>query len=120
MTTLLNPLQAGAFHLKNRVVLAPLTRVRAAEGRVPTPLMAEYYAQRASAGLIITEATSINAMGVGYPDTPGIWSPEQIDGWKLVTQAVHAKGADCLAALACRSCFRPCLPGWKTTCCAKC
>lgn len=99
MTTLLNPLQAGAFHFKNRVVLAPLTRVRAAEGRVPTPLMAEYYAQRASAGLIITEATSINPMGVGYPDTPGIWTQEQIDGWKLVTQAVHAKGGQIVLQL---------------------
>lgn len=91
MTALINTIQAGAFHFKNRVVMAPLTRTRSAKGRVPTPLMAEYYAQRASAGLIITEATSINAMGVGYPDTPGIWSQEQIDGWKLVTQAVHAK-----------------------------
>jgi 2,4-dienoyl-CoA reductase-like NADH-dependent reductase (Old Yellow Enzyme family) len=92
MSQLFTPLAIGDLILPNRVVMAPLTRCRAAEGRVPTPLMAEYYAQRAGAGLILTEATSVSPQGVGYPDTPGLWSAEQVDGWKLVTGAVHAKG----------------------------
>ncbi|QHI99287.1 alkene reductase [Xylophilus rhododendri] len=93
MTTLFTPLQAGALSLRNRIVMAPLTRTRATGGgRVPNRLMAEYYAQRASAGMILTEATSVTPMGVGYPNTPGIWSDEQVEGWKLVTQAVHAAG----------------------------
>ncbi|WP_309399533.1 alkene reductase [Cerasicoccus maritimus] len=87
-----SPLKVGAWELPNRMIMAPLTRCRASEGRVPNAMMAEYYAQRASAGLIITEATSVDPMGVGYPDTPGIWSDEQVEGWKLVTDAVHAKG----------------------------
>jgi 2,4-dienoyl-CoA reductase-like NADH-dependent reductase (Old Yellow Enzyme family) len=79
--------------LKNRVVMAPLTRSRAVGGkRVPNALMAEYYAQRSTAGLIISEATSVTPQGVGYENTPGIWSDEQVEGWKLVTEAVHAKG----------------------------
>jgi 2,4-dienoyl-CoA reductase-like NADH-dependent reductase (Old Yellow Enzyme family) len=90
--TLLDEVNIGAFHLRNRVVMAPLTRCRASEGRVPNLLMAEYYRQRATAGLIISEATAITPMGVGYPDTPGIWSDEQVEGWKLVTNAVHAEG----------------------------
>ncbi|MGO4470000.1 alkene reductase, partial [Pseudoduganella sp. RAF53_2] len=90
---LFDPITIGALSLKNRVVMAPLTRSRAVgEGRVPNALMAEYYAQRASAGLIISEATSVTAQGVGYENTPGIWSDEQVAGWKLVTEAVHAKG----------------------------
>ena len=72
--------------------MAPLTRCRSSEGRVPNALMAEYYAQRATAGLIVSEATSVTPMGVGYAGTPGIWSREQVDGWKLVTRAVHAAG----------------------------
>jgi 2,4-dienoyl-CoA reductase-like NADH-dependent reductase (Old Yellow Enzyme family) len=92
MSRLFEPLQVGDVHLKNRIVMAPLTRCRAAPGRVPTPLMAEYYAQRASAGLIISEATSVMPMGVGYPDSPGIWSEEQVVGWQQVTRAVHAAG----------------------------
>jgi len=86
------PLRVGALELPNRVIMAPLTRCRAGAGRVPTALMAEYYAQRASAGLILSEATSVDPMGVGYPDTPGIWSAEQVEGWKQVTAAVHAAG----------------------------
>ncbi|MCL4169420.1 UNVERIFIED_CONTAM: hypothetical protein GTU68_002914, partial [Idotea baltica] len=81
------------------MIMAPLTRCRSGEGRVPSALMAEYYAQRASAGLIISEATSVNPMGVGYPDTPGIWSDEQVEGWRLVTDAVHAKGGRILLQL---------------------
>ncbi|MDP5239671.1 alkene reductase [Uliginosibacterium sp. 31-16] len=92
MTTLFDPIQVGDLHWPNRIVMAPLTRCRADAGRVPNALMAEYYAQRASAGLILSEATSVTPMGVGYPDTPGIWSDEQVEGWKLVTRAVHAAG----------------------------
>jgi 2,4-dienoyl-CoA reductase-like NADH-dependent reductase (Old Yellow Enzyme family) len=92
MNPLFTPLQVGALNLPNRLVMAPLTRCRAGAGRVPTALMAEYYAQRASAGLILSEAVGIMPLGVGYPDTPGIWSDEQIRGWQPVTQAVHAAG----------------------------
>jgi 2,4-dienoyl-CoA reductase-like NADH-dependent reductase (Old Yellow Enzyme family) len=91
-TSMFDPIQVGDLTWPNRIVMAPLTRCRAAPGRIPNALMAEYYAQRASAGLILTEATSVTPMGVGYPDTPGIWSDEQVEGWKLVTQAVHAAG----------------------------
>jgi len=93
MSKLFDPIQVGALKLPNRIVMAPLTRARAAgAGRVPNALMAEYYAQRASAGLILSEATSVTPMGVGYADTPGIWSDEQVEGWKLVTDAVHRAG----------------------------
>ncbi len=92
MPNLFDPLQAGDLSLPNRVVLAPLTRTRAGAGRVPTALNADYYAQRASAGLILSEATSVDPMGVGYPDTPGIWSDAQVTGWQTVTRAVHAGG----------------------------
>ena len=90
MTTLFDPIQVGDLLLPNRVVMAPLTRCRAGAGRVPTDLMAEYYAQRASAGLILSEATAVSPTGVGYPDTPGIWSDAQVEGWRKATQAVHA------------------------------
>jgi 2,4-dienoyl-CoA reductase-like NADH-dependent reductase (Old Yellow Enzyme family) len=90
--TLLDPIRVGALELPNRVIMAPLTRARAGVERVPNALMAEYYAQRASAGLIISEATSVTPQGVGYAETPGIWSQEQVEGWKLVTEAVHAAG----------------------------
>lgn len=89
---LLQSYQMGPLQLKNRVVLAPMTRNRAGAGNVPTDLATEYYAQRASGGLLITEATQISPQGVGYPATPGIHSPDQIAGWKKVTDAVHAKG----------------------------
>lgn len=92
MLTLFEPLQVGALRLPNRIIMAPLTRCRAGAGRVPTDLMREYYVQRASAGLILTEATAVDPMGVGYPDTPGIWSEEQVAGWKKITDAVHAAG----------------------------
>lgn len=92
MPTLFDPVQLGAIQLPNRLVMSPLTRCRASAGRVPNELMAKYYAQRAGAGLIISEATSVTPMGVGYPDTPGIWNEEQVAGWKLVTDAVHAAG----------------------------
>lgn len=92
MTTLFDSAHLGDLTLRNRVILAPLTRCRASAGRVPNALMAQYYQQRASAGLLLTEATSVTPMGVGYPDTPGIWSPEQVEGWKLITDAVHQAG----------------------------
>lgn len=92
MPTLFDPITIGDLELPNRIIMAPLTRCRADEGRVPNALMSEYYTQRASAGLIISEATSVTPMGVGYPDTPGIWSDEQVQGWTQVTKAVHANG----------------------------
>lgn len=94
MASLLDPLTIGELRIPNRVIMAPLTRCRASgtDGRVPNDLMSTYYAQRASAGLIITEATSVTPMGVGYPGTPGIWSDEQTLGWKKITSAVHEKG----------------------------
>jgi N-ethylmaleimide reductase len=92
MTDLFSPARFGAIELANRVVMSSLTRNRAGAGNVPTPLIAEYYRQRATAGLILTEATPICAAGHGYPRTPGIHTPEQIAGWKQVTQAVHDAG----------------------------
>ena len=92
MASLFDPVQLGAVSLRNRIVMAPMTRTRASEGRVPNDLMRLYYSQRASAGLILTEATSISPQGVGYPNTPGIWSSAQVDGWRKVTSAVHDKG----------------------------
>jgi hypothetical protein len=83
--TMLSPVRLGAYELPNRIVMAPLTRNRAGAGNVPGPLNATYYEQRASAGLIVTEATQISPQGVGYPSTPGIHSPEQMEGWRLVT-----------------------------------
>jgi hypothetical protein len=91
MTTIFDPIKMGELELANRIVMAPLTRCRADEGRVPNAMMAEYYVQRASAGLIISEATSVTPMGVGYPDTPGIWSNDQVRGWANVTKAIHAR-----------------------------
>ncbi|TWI58513.1 2,4-dienoyl-CoA reductase-like NADH-dependent reductase (Old Yellow Enzyme family) [Pseudomonas duriflava] len=92
MPTLFDPITIGALELPNRFIMAPLTRCRADNQRVPTNLMVEYYAQRASAGLTLSEATSVDPMGVGYPNTPGIWSDEQVEGWKKVTSAVHKAG----------------------------
>ncbi len=97
--TLFDPVRIGAWDLPNRIFMAPLTRSRAGVERVPNVLMAEYYRQRATAGLIISEATSITPMGVGYADTPGIWSEEQVAGWKLVTQAVHEAGGRIISQL---------------------
>lgn len=91
MPSLFEPVQAGALSLSNRIVMAPLTRNRA-PGALPTPLMATYYAQRATAGLIVSEATAISHQGQGYADVPGIWSDEQVARWKTVTDAVHAAG----------------------------
>ena len=87
---LLTSYKLGPYHLKNRTVMAPLTRCRAdMNSRVPTEIMAEYYRQRATAGLIISEATVVTAKGVGYPATPGIYNNEQVKAWKRVTDQVH-------------------------------
>ena len=91
-TNLFSPYKVGNLELPSRIVMAPLTRMRAGKGNVPQAMNAEYYAQRASAALIISEATQISPQGVGYPHTPGIHSSEQIEGWKLVTEAVHQQG----------------------------
>lgn len=99
MPNLFDPIQIGDLTLPNRILMSPLTRCRAIDRRIPNQLMAEYYAERASAGLIFSEATSISAMGVGYPDTPGIWSKEQIEGWKRITAAVHNAGGKMLLQL---------------------
>jgi 2,4-dienoyl-CoA reductase-like NADH-dependent reductase (Old Yellow Enzyme family) len=100
MPTLFDPLTAGDLQFPNRIIMAPLTRNRSSgAGRVPNALMRDYYVQRASAGAIITEATSVSPAGVGYPHTPGIWSQEQLEGWAQVTAAVHAAGGRILLQL---------------------
>jgi 2,4-dienoyl-CoA reductase-like NADH-dependent reductase (Old Yellow Enzyme family) len=100
MTSLFDPIRVGDLSLPNRIIMAPLTRARAVGGgRVPNELMAEYYVQRASAGMILSEATAVTPMGVGYADTPGIWSSEQVQGWRRVTDAVHAAGGTILLQL---------------------
>ena len=86
------PLRLGAIQLPNRIVMAPLTRMRAGANNVPTALNAEYYAQRSSAGLIISEGTAVSPQAQGYPSSPGIYTAEQIAGWRGVTDAVHARG----------------------------
>ncbi len=88
----LQPYELGPLHLKNRVLMAPMTRSRAAPGNVPSPSAATYYAQRATAGLIVTEATQVSPQGVGYISTPGIHTGEQVQGWRRITDAVHAAG----------------------------
>lgn len=87
---LLSPAALGTLALPNRMVMSPMTRCRAGDGGVPTPLNAKYYRQRASAGLIVAEGTQVSSQGVGYPATPGIHSAEQVQGWRIVTEAVHA------------------------------
>lgn len=99
MPQLLDPITIGDLVLRNRVLMAPLTRCRSSAGRVPNELMRDYYAQRASAGMILSEATSVDPMGVGYPDTPGIWSDAQVDGWAKITEAVHRAGGTILLQL---------------------
>lgn len=89
---LFSPVTVGRYELPNRIVMAPLTRNRAGSGNVPRPLNVEYYTQRASAGLIVSEGSQVSPQGVGYPFTPGIYSPRQVEGWKRVTDAVHARG----------------------------
>jgi N-ethylmaleimide reductase len=90
--SLFDPIQLGAITAPNRILMAPLTRARASMAHVPTAMMVDYYRLRAGAGLIIAEATGISAQGLGWPYAPGIWSAEQIEGWKSVTAAVHEAG----------------------------
>ena len=92
MPLLTDPLRIGAIEAPNRIIMAPLTRARATRGHVPTPVMAAYYAQRASAGLIISEAAGISPQGLGWPYAPGVWSREQVEAWRPVTAAVRAAG----------------------------
>lgn len=92
MPTLFDPIQIGAIAAPNRVFMAPLTRGRSTRDHVPTPIMVEYYTQRAGAGLIITEATGISRAGLGWPYAPGIWTAEQVEGWRPVVDAVHKAG----------------------------
>jgi 2,4-dienoyl-CoA reductase-like NADH-dependent reductase (Old Yellow Enzyme family) len=99
MTSLFDPITVGAIDAPNRIMMAPLTRGRATRSHVPTPLMGEYYSQRASAGLIISEATGITQQGLGWPNAPGLWSEEQVNGWKPVVRAVHAAGGHMVAQL---------------------
>jgi 2,4-dienoyl-CoA reductase-like NADH-dependent reductase (Old Yellow Enzyme family) len=99
MPSLFEPVEFGSIRLKNRIVMAPLTRARSDREAVPNALMAEYYAQRASAGLIISEATGISREGLGWPNAPGLWSEKQVDDWKLVTEAVRRAGGKIVAQL---------------------
>jgi N-ethylmaleimide reductase len=99
MSSLFHPLRMGSLELPNRIVMAPLTRARANFEGVPNELMATYYAQRASAGLIISEATGISREGLGWPNAPGLWSEAQVNGWKQVTEAVHQQGGRIVAQL---------------------
>ena len=91
-TKLFEPTKLGPLTLPNRLVMAPLTRNRALPGLVPNPLAVEYYGQRASAGLLVSEATQVSQQGQGYQDTPGIYSKEQVAGWRKVTDRVHERG----------------------------
>src|SRR5271156_4311269 len=93
------PYQLGAIELANRLVMAPMTRSRAVDRNAPNPLAALYYAQRASAGLIVTEATQVSPQGVGYIRTPGIHSAEQVAGWRKITEVVHRAGGTIFAQL---------------------
>ena len=97
--SLFDPVTLGAIESPNRILMAPLTRARATKEFVPTPIMAEYYAQRASAGLIISEATGISQEGLGTPFAPGLWTDEQTEGWKPVVEAVHKAGGRIIAQL---------------------
>ncbi len=99
MTSLFDPITFGAIDAPNRIMMAPLTRGRATRSHVPTPLMAEYYSQRASAGLIISEATGISQQGLGWPGAPGLWSEEQVTAWRPIVQAVHDAGGRMVAQL---------------------
>jgi 2,4-dienoyl-CoA reductase-like NADH-dependent reductase (Old Yellow Enzyme family) len=99
MPSLFDPLELGSLDLPNRIIMAPLTRARAGREAVPNALMAEYYTQRASAGLIVSEATGISREGLGWPNAPGLWNNAQVDGWRGVTNAVHDAGGRIVAQL---------------------
>ena len=97
--SLFDPIKLGAIDAPNRIIMAPLTRGRAGPGFVPNDLAREYYRQRASAGLIISEATGISQEGLGWPSAPGLWTDAQVEGWKGVTEAVHEAGGRIVAQL---------------------
>ena len=97
--TLFDPIRLGAIEAPNRILMAPLTRGRATREHVPTAMMVDYYVQRASAGLIISEATGISRQGLGWPYAPGLWNAEQVEGWKAVTAGVHGAGGRIFAQL---------------------
>jgi 2,4-dienoyl-CoA reductase-like NADH-dependent reductase (Old Yellow Enzyme family) len=99
MPNLLDPIQVGDLHLPNRVFMAPLTRLRGTADHIPTAIMIDYYTQRAGAGLIISEGTPVDPMGVGYANVPGIWSQQQVEAWKPVTAAVHNAGGHIFAQI---------------------
>ncbi|MCW3846865.1 alkene reductase [Sphingomonas sp. LB-2] len=99
MPSLFDPIQLGAIHAPNRVLMAPLTRGRATAAHVPTPIMGDYYAQRAAAGLIISEATGISREGLGWPNAPGLWTAEQVEAWKPVVEKIHRAGGRIVAQL---------------------
>jgi N-ethylmaleimide reductase len=99
VTSLFDPITFGAIDAPNRIMMAPLTRGRATRSHVPTPLMGEYYSQRASAGLIISEATGISQQGLGWPGAPGLWSEEQVTAWRPIVRAVHEAGGRIVAQL---------------------
>lgn len=99
MSDLFTPVQLGAIHAPNRILMAPLTRGRATHAHVPTPLMAQYYTQRSGAGLIISEAIGISQQGLGWPFAPGLWSAEQVAAWRPIVQAVHDAGGRIMAQL---------------------
>jgi N-ethylmaleimide reductase len=99
MPSLFDPIDLGAIRAPNRILMAPLTRARGTREHVPTPIMAEYYAQRASAGLIISEATGISQQGLGWPFAPGLWRADQVQGWRVVTDAVHGAEGRIVAQL---------------------
>ncbi len=99
MPNLFDPIQIGDLHLPNRIWMAPLTRLRGTDDHIPTPIMGEYYAQRATAGLILSEAIPVDPFGVGYENVPGIWSAEQTEAWKPIVKAVHDKGGHIFAQI---------------------
>jgi 2,4-dienoyl-CoA reductase-like NADH-dependent reductase (Old Yellow Enzyme family) len=99
MASLLDPIRVGDLDLPNRVFMSPLTRLRGTADNVPTPVMAEYYEQRAGAGLIISEGTPVDPMGVGYRHVPGIWNQEQVEAWKPIVKAVHNAGGQIFAQI---------------------
>ena len=99
MPSLFDSLELGAINSANRILMAPLTRGRATREAVPTPIMADYYRQRAGAGLIISEATGISREGLGWPNAPGLWTDAQVEGWKPITAAVHEGGGKIVAQL---------------------
>ncbi|HEY0161331.1 MAG TPA: alkene reductase [Edaphobacter sp.] len=99
MPSLFDPIQVGDLHLPNRIIMAPLTRLRGTPDHIPTPIIAEYYRQRSTAGLIISEGIPIDPLGVGYQNVPGLWSQQQVEAWKPITQAVHEAGGRIFAQI---------------------